>query len=90
MRNISKSFATAALAVSLLAVPAYASAQPTKAAALSLAQGAAEASAAKPYCSSKITTDCRKRRAKGAWIALGVGALGGVIAAASDGGSVSP
>lgn len=88
MRLNSKSLVNAALAISLLAVPAYASAQPTKAAALSLAQGAAEAS--KPYCSSKITTDCRKRRAKGAWIVLGAGAVAGAIAAATDGGSVSP
>ena len=88
MRLISKGFTTGALAISLLAAPAYASAEPNKAAALSLAQGAAEAS--KPYCSSKITTDCRKRRAKGAWIVLGAGALASVIAAASDGGSVSP
>lgn len=56
-----------------------------------LADGTANVAIDKlPVCNDKVTTSCRKKNSNGIWIAVGLVALLGAVAAAGGGDSVSP
>lgn len=87
--NLPAKFISAAVAASLSSTASAAPAAQT----LILNQTAANVDLNKvPYCSKKISTNCKKRDRKGAWYIVGAAGIAALVAvvASDDNDSVSP